>query len=127
MKKIICIIFILNFAFPLIGQPQISYLLPDIGTPGMSTYMEIIGPFDPDNPNASKGNFRVDGLIPNSVGQVKCLNSTDNWKLTFSPMVVSWDGRMVSVYVFVNPVLNPNSADWEALLPEFRIPIVVQT
>ncbi len=127
MKKIFNIIFIVLAVSQLKSQPVISYLLPDIGTPGMSTYMEIIGPFDPDNPGDSKGNFRVDGLIPISAGQVKCLNPSDNWKLTFSSMVVSWDGRMVSVQVFVNPILIPNSADWEALTPEFRIPIVVST
>jgi len=127
MKKILLIFLISICIADVNAQPVISYLIPDIGTPGMSTYMEVIGPFDPDNPGSSRGKFRVDGLIPSSVGEVRCFNVSDNWKLTFSPMVVSWDGRMVSVQVFVNPTLNPNSSDWQTLQPAYRIPIVVQT
>ncbi|MFH1050017.1 MAG: choice-of-anchor D domain-containing protein [bacterium] len=128
MKKILYIcVAVMWWVSQVNAQPQISYIIPDIGAPGMSTYMEIIGPFDPNNPGNSRGNFRFDGLISQSVGEVRCLRASDKWKLTFSPMVVSWDGRMVSVQVFINPILTPNSDDWEVLIPEYRIPIVVQT
>jgi hypothetical protein len=88
--------------------------------------MEIISPFNPDDASASQGNFGNDGFILPTVGSVRCLNASDNWKITFSPMVVSWDGRLISVQVFVNPTLIPNAMDWQILAPEFRIPIVVQ-
>ncbi len=110
----------------LFAQPQISYIIPDIGTPNFATYVEIISPFDPDNPNLSTGNFGNDGLVIMPIGQVRTLNSSDAWKLTFSPMIVSWDGRLISVQVFVNQSLKPNSWYWEELNPEFRIPIVVE-
>jgi hypothetical protein len=42
------------------------------------------------------------------------------------PIAVFWQGRMISTYFFVNPLINePNSSDWTALNPEFKIPFRV--
>lgn len=35
-------------------------------------------------------------------------------------MIVSWDGRLISTQIFVNPDLKPNTADWEILNPQFN-------
>ena len=49
--KIISLVFLFITQFTAFSKPQISYIIPDIGTPGFSTYMEVIGPFEPDNPD----------------------------------------------------------------------------
>ncbi|HYF03019.1 MAG TPA: hypothetical protein VEC36_06565, partial [Patescibacteria group bacterium] len=105
-----------------LAQPRISYILPDIGTPDMNTYVEIIGP----GSLADRGNFGGNGLFrnpPNDPVRLECVNAADNSKITFGPLIVSWDGRMVSTQIFVNPWVRPNDWDWERLTPEFRIPI----
>jgi hypothetical protein len=123
MKK-----FLLSFLFftaaTAFAQPQISYMLPDIGAPDMNTYVEIIGP----GAVANKGNFGSNGRFFNPATdpiRLECVNPADNDKIVFGPLIVSWDGRMISTQIFVNPNIQPNSSDWEALSPEFIIPIRV--
>ncbi|MFC2130222.1 choice-of-anchor D domain-containing protein [Bacteroidota bacterium] len=130
MKKIIISVILFMIASQIKAQPEISYIIPDIGAPGMSTYLEIIGPFNPEEPMESSKNFGSDAFQKNNQGspyRVRCANAVDEWKVTFGPCIVSWDGRMISTQVFVNSLVIPNSADWEALDPEFRIPILVET
>ncbi len=100
--------------------PVISYLIPDIGTPDMNTYMEIIGPYN------ANGNFWIDGVYLNNPGdalQVQCANPADTQYVRFGPCVVSWDGRMISTQVFVLPGANPASTDWQQGI---KIPIQVK-
>ncbi|MFP4527606.1 MAG: choice-of-anchor D domain-containing protein [Candidatus Kapaibacterium sp.] len=88
----------------------------------MSVYIEIIAPHD------AYGNFGPDGFSMNNSSStltIELVNPDDADKLTFSPAVVSWGGRMISTHVFVNPDVEPNSWDWELLDPEFRIPFRV--
>ncbi|MES2764964.1 MAG: choice-of-anchor D domain-containing protein [Bacteroidota bacterium] len=121
MKKILLLLIFFTAA-QVYAQPRISYLLPDIGTPDMNTYVEIIGPGD----LASKGNFGANGIYyapGNTQVQLRCVNPADNDKIVFGPLVVSWDGRMISTQIFVNPWVQPNSSDWQALNPAFKIPI----
>lgn len=83
-----------------IAQPQISYIIPDIGTPGMNTYVEIIGP------TTGSGNFGADGLYPNNPGdavRVEPNTTADAAKIVVGPIVVSWSGRMIATQVFVKP------------------------
>jgi len=103
-------------------QPKISYLLPDIGTPGMNTYVEIIAPA------RAEGGFGLDRVWlnnPNDALRVEVTNPTDSALLRIGPIVVSQNGKMISTQVFVNRNLIPNSADWEKLSTQFRIPIRV--
>lgn len=111
-------------ANPPLAQPVISYIIPDIGTPGMNTYVELIGPYDAD------GNFGNLGLYLNNSGdavQVKCVNAADTDKIKFGPVLVGWNGRMAATQAFVLPWVQPNSDDWKALTNAFRIPIVFTT
>lgn len=105
-----------------VSQPQISYLIPDVGTTRFATTVEIIGP-------ASKtGNFGSDGFYMNNPGaafNVRCARSTDTANVKIGPCVVSWNGRMISTTIFVSPYLKPNSDSWRLLNPNFRIPIEV--
>lgn len=83
-----------------VAQPQISYIIPDIGTPGMNTYVEIIGP------TTGSGNFGADGLYPNNPGdavRVEPNTAADAAKIVVGPVVVSWSGRMIATQVFVKP------------------------
>ncbi|ROL57961.1 choice-of-anchor D domain-containing protein [Bacteroidetes/Chlorobi group bacterium MS-B_bin-24] len=106
----------------LFSQPKISYLIPDVGAPGMGVYVEIIGPvnyFD---------NFGTDTIYYNNNGSVRIVfeNPLDTEKVVVGPIAVFWQGRMISTYFFVNPLINePNSSDWTALNPEFKIPFRV--
>ncbi len=126
--KTISLIILLLTQFEVVSQPQISYVIPDIVTPGLPTYIEIIGPFDADNLYLTALNFGSDGFYINNPSQVfrlKCVNPQDERKITFGLCYVSWNGMMVFSQVFPNPGLKPNSADWEELEPEFRIPFFV--
>lgn len=87
----------------------ISYLTPDLGTPGLNTYIEIIGP------NTMLGDFGTDGLYPNNPGdsvRVVCVNATDTNAVKFGPCIVSWQGRMISTQAFVMPWVQATSSDW---------------
>jgi hypothetical protein len=100
--------------------PVISYLIPDIGTPGMNTYVEIIGP------NGQNGNFGTDSLYLNNPGdavQVVCANASDSQYVRFGPCVVSWNGKMISTQAFVLPNASPNTWNWQST--NLRIPIQV--
>lgn len=106
----------------LLSNPQISYTLPDIGTPGLATYIEIIGPYD------SFGNFGNDGLYSPDNSSIKVVfdRVEDSSIITVGPINVSWQGRMISTYFFVSPTIPiPNSEDWRYLEPQFRIPFRV--
>lgn len=109
-------------AMPTAAQPQISYILPDIGSPRFSTYVEVIAPA------SARKAFGADGVSLNNPGddvRLVCARPGDSARLTFGPLVVSWDGRMIASHAFVNPTVKPNSSDWELLRSEFRIPIKV--
>lgn len=120
MKNLIKILLILQIIiYPLYSQPVISYILPDIAAPDMAVYFEIIGPHN------ATGNFGNDVFSLNNPGdavRIEPLNPKDNDKLVFGPLVVSWNGRMISGSVFVKSHLNPNTWDWSLLNQEFRIP-----
>lgn len=123
MKNFIKIlIFLQIIIYPLYSQPVISYILPDIAVPDMAVYFEIIGPYN------AKQNFGEDLFSlnnPTDKVRIEPFNINDTNKLTFGPLVVSWDGRMISSSIFVKSNLEPNSWDWSELNQEFRIPIRV--
>ncbi|MGA2298257.1 MAG: choice-of-anchor D domain-containing protein, partial [FCB group bacterium] len=107
---------------------QVSYIIPDIGSPGMNVYVEFIGPFNVDDTTASKGNFGTDSLYLNNPGdniRIECVNPADTSKVIIGPLVVSWDGRMISTQIFIHPSVAPNSWDWSALNPQYVIPLQV--
>ncbi len=130
MKKFLLLtsILMLTLTSSLISQPRISYIIPDIGAPGMNVYVDIICPFDPDNVPASAQNFWLDSIYRNNPGDVvrlECVNPSDAQKITFGPIIVSWGGRMISSQVFIRPSVQPNSWDWNLLSSSFRIPYKV--
>ncbi len=101
------------------AQPVISYVIPDIGSPGMNTYMEIIAPHD------SIGDFGADGFYlgnRSDIIQVVCANPSDTQFVRFGPCIVSWNGRMISTQVFVMPWAQPTSSNWQNGI---KIPIQV--
>lgn len=123
MKKVILLLTILTLYQTSFSQPVISYMLPDIGAPGMNTYFEIIGIHN------RSGNFGSDGFYLNnedSEVRIALVNPSDSAKISFGPLTVSWGGRMISSQAFVHPNVQPNSENWQALDPQFKIPIRVQ-
>ena len=102
--------------------PAISYLIPDIGSPGMNTYVEIVAPYN------ANGRFGTDGAYSNNPSdQVRlvCTNPADTSKLTIGPIVVSWSGRIISTQIIVSTCPTPNSTQWNQVGPEFSIPLNV--
>ena len=98
----------------------VSYMLPDIGSPGMNSMVEIIAPHD------ATGAFGADGLYLNNAGddvRVVCSDPNDTMRITIGPFVVSWNGRMVSTQIFVHPDQRPPSDDWRVVGPQYEIPI----
>ncbi|MBR9974222.1 MAG: hypothetical protein KFF77_01455, partial [Bacteroidetes bacterium] len=99
---------------------RISYILPDIGSPGLTTYVEGIGPAD------AFGNFGQDGLHLNNAGdlmRVACVRPADTHKVKIGPVIVGWGGRMFSMQIFVMPYLMPSSPDWRDAGDEYTIPL----
>jgi len=123
MRKNILQLLIILFisAFNLNSKPIISYITPDIGAPGMSVYVEIIGPHN------KKNNFGNDGIYLLSTEKVKIIfkNEKDKEKITVGPIIVSWEGRMISTIFYINEALNPNSVDALLVAPEFQIQFAV--
>lgn len=122
--RILFIVFLSIFFTSLHSQDAvISYIIPDIGTPGLNTYVEIIGPA------TRTMNFGPDLVYFDNKREqlvyIELVNPEDSTKVTISPFVVSWSGRMISVHFFVHPWVNPNSWDWQTLRPEFKIPFRV--
>ncbi|MCK5741348.1 MAG: hypothetical protein KAH48_03955, partial [Chlorobi bacterium] len=121
MKKyILCSLFFLMITGSNLFSQNISYIQPDIGAPGMSIYVEIIGPFDDYN------NFGPDGFYMNNLGDnvyVTVADPADADKIVVGPLTVSWEGRMISTHIFIKPNANlhPNSWEWDKLNPEFKI------
>ncbi len=102
------------------SQPVISYITPDIVTPDYNTYFEIIGPYDKIN------NFGNDGFSlnnPDSDISIVFVDPEDSALIVFGPLVVSWQGRMISGQMFVKPGVNPKQWDWEQLEDKYRIAI----
>ncbi|MFM8457163.1 MAG: hypothetical protein ACKOAK_10390, partial [Ignavibacteria bacterium] len=88
--------------------------------------MEILAP------TSEKGAFGTDGIYLNNSSdniRVQTLNPVDSNKIIFSPFIISWEGRVISIQAFVPPLIaggpNPNSWDWSVLQNQFRIPICV--
>ncbi|MBD1210119.1 MAG: hypothetical protein H9535_16925 [Ignavibacteria bacterium] len=89
----------------------------------MSTYIEIVAaPSDTTT-------FGKDGLYANNredVVRVEVENAADTNKIIIGPVVISWNGRLISTQVFVLPsVAQPPTSYWDDLPREFRIPIRV--
>jgi len=108
-----------NHSF-LYAQPQLSYIIPDIGTPNFATYVEFIAPAD------SFKTFGTDGFYkhPSNI-KIIPLKAADSSKIIIGPEIVSWDGRVVAAHIFVNPSLKPNSTNWDELDPEFIVPLMI--
>jgi len=134
MKKLfITIIIILAVNSAKAQVPKLSYILPDLGAPGMNTYVEFIA-----DANAV-GTFGTDNDVNNEVYlnnpgdriRVKCTNPLDTNRVIIGPIIVSSQGRVIATQIYIHPKLKapnlyPNSWDWRLLRKEFRIPIHVE-
>jgi len=101
----------LIFCFTLLSiSLQAQYNIPDIASPGMNVYMEIIGKV------VEKGYFGADGFYLNnatSALRIVYNDPSDAAKVTFGPLIVSWGGRLLSTQVFVNPALSSQIPSWD--------------
>jgi len=120
---ILCTVFPALLSAQQVFPPKIQYILPDVCARNMSTYIEIVAaPSDTTT-------FGKDGLYANNredVVRVEVENAADTNKIIIGPVVVSWNGRLISTQVFVLPsVAQPPTSYWDDLPKEFRIPIRV--
>ena len=107
MKKLfLIIILIYTTAVSVSVGQQKSYIIPDIGSPGMNIYVEIIAPFD------SLWLFGNESVVNDNSLYLTPSNSADKGKIHFSPLYVSWSGRLISAQTFINPNLKPTSWEW---------------
>lgn len=105
-----------------ISSAQQSYMIPDIGAPGMNIYYEIVGVYD------DFGKYGNEAFYLNNEGdalRVLPANLNDTNKVVFGPISVSWSGRLISGQIFVKPTVEPNTWDWSILANEFKIPIQI--
>lgn len=120
MKNIFVSILFLLVSYS--AHSQQSYIIPDIGAPGMTIYYEIVGVFN------QNGKYGADEFYLNNDGdalRVLPVSLLDTNKVTFGPIAVSWNGRTISGQIFIKPNQNPNSWDWSLLNSEFKIPIQI--
>ncbi len=118
-----CFVVLLFINFSFAQNPSISYIIPDIGTPGFSVYVEIVSSHN------AFGNFGNDTIYFNNWGNVRIVfdRPGDTDKVIVGPIAVSWQGRLISTYFFVKPnIETPNTSDWRNLDSKFRIPFRVQ-
>lgn len=112
------------------AAPVIHYILPDLGSPGMSTYIEIIGTdFGPEGVYANNPNDAV-RLEP-----VYSSATKDKNKVFISPLVVSWSnsngsGRLISAQIFVRSDVQATTHDWrevpDTLIIELKLTVFGQ-
>jgi len=115
-----CIVALLPVLLGFAPAQEISYMLPDVGSPGMNIYVEFVAPHD------APGNFGSDGFFLNHADddtRLECADPADTGVVKIGPFVVSWSGRLVSAQLFIHPDVSPTSSDWEAVGAAFRIPI----
>lgn len=116
----------ISITLPAFAQPQITYMLPDAGAPGMAVYVEFYASVDATLNNT---NFSAqDALHLNNPGSgifIQFVNPSDSNKIILGPIVTSWQGRLLSTIFFINPDIQPNSANWKDLEQQYRIPIRV--
>ncbi len=93
---------LLALAAAALAQPQVAYIIPDIGAAGMNTYVEIVAPA------AASGSFGGSGLFVNSNNGSETVgigpaNPADTNRILVGPIVSSWGGRILSTQIFVKP------------------------
>lgn len=122
------ILLVAVYATTAMAQPVLSYLLPDVGAPGMAVHVELIAPNSAD---INGSNFSAtDGIFLNNADdsfRIELVRPSDSTKIVFGPCIVSWYGRLVSTIAFISPTATPNSWDWRQLSAEWRIPIRIRT
>ena len=107
MKKLfITILFIYAATVSVSLAQQKSYIIPDIGSPGMNIYIEIIAPFD------SLWFFGNESVVNDSSLYLTPSKSADIGMIQFSPLYVSWSGRLISAQAFISPKFKPTSSNW---------------
>ncbi|MEI6091189.1 MAG: hypothetical protein WCR42_12105 [bacterium] len=122
-RNILLLIIVISFSSQYNFSQELTYIQPDLGTPGFNTYVEFIAPAN------VKGFFGQDGFYMNNPGDsvtIELLKPEDESKVVIGPAIVSWDGRMISTQVFIKPDVTPNSHDWEQLTDEFVIELIVK-
>ena len=82
---------------------RVRSLLPDAAAPGMSLVVEFLADY------RDRGTFGRDTLDPQNV-RVETVNPADRGRLVVGPSIVSWDGRLVSTMLFIDPVATPGWA-----------------
>ena len=107
---------ILNFLFTVavfatvtattFAQNKAAYMIPDIGAPGTNVYIELLAHTD------SIGAFGNNSFVNGNSLVLRPTNSADNWKVQFSPLTVSWNGRLITAHAFIHPDLAPTSWRW---------------
>ncbi len=109
-------------------QPQLRYIQPDIGAPGMSVYVEFIADVN------ALGTFGPDGLYVNNrpvtSGTITVQVLTDTSQITTGPIVVSWNGRLLSTYLFIKSTARTSAypsdpAQWQTLSSRTALSVVV--
>ncbi|HRP01125.1 MAG TPA: choice-of-anchor D domain-containing protein [Candidatus Kapabacteria bacterium] len=118
---ILCIL-ILSSIIDILAQPAISYITPDIGAPGMAVYVEFIGPHN------KKNNFGIDGvyIAKSQDTEIILSDNSDIGKVKLGPLVVSWEGRMISTIIYINDNLNPDKYDALSANPNYQIELQVK-
>lgn len=99
VAPILATLFLLAAALTLSAQPRIAYIIPDIGAENMNTAVEIIAQ------ESATGTFGTDGFYLNNPGNAVRVEATGPraGDIVVGPLVVGWNGRIISTQVFVRP------------------------
>lgn len=97
MKRSYILLIALFSSFLLKADP---YMFPDLGTPGMATYIEIVA----DHDDFYFFHDEDDGFFPNNNGDdVRVYPVSQNPQLVVGPVTTTWKGRLLTTTVFVGP------------------------
>lgn len=121
----LCLFIVISISTALAQTPLVSYMFPDIGAPGMNTYVEIIGPWSAFG-NFGNQDVEFDENRPEL--RVEPVDPAHNAFIVVGPYIVSWEGRMIATQVFVKPGTPVGRYDLRVVLngnPSAPIPFEV--
>ncbi len=103
MKKVlVTVVGLMLAATAAFAQPQIAYMIPDIGAAGMNTYVEIVAPAPAIGTYGGNGQFVNSNNGTETIG-IGPANIADTARIVVGPIVVSWEARLISTQIFVKP------------------------
>jgi len=120
--KITLILIVLSAIFNSKIYAQTHYAIPDIGSPGMNIYVEVIAEYNQKNKFGADGFY---GNLQTSANRVFVPPAFEPY-VAISPFVVSWEGRVIGMQIFISEDIDPAPQSWDYRTSGVSFPVTVQ-